>query len=298
VDSAHVVVPKAAHTELIHHLWGEKDHPPIFAEHNIPGTNVFCLKQINSKAVVFHRNKDGSLISLLSGNTNQLMVVYPFCIKDQDIALKNMQWMERLGKQPFDIILIYDQTVNNTSAIEAVAQRVFKSVQRYKYHCPPMGWPQAPNFAFQTTARTMIRFNRPWLWLEPDAIPVKPDWLTVLQREYLRAGRKFMGAVVPMMGHMNGVGIYPPNTPTIIPRGMRATSGAWDTDMRDEMIDKCHDAGHLIQHCWGISNGCAHPFNGDAPHFKNEHDLKRWLMRETVLFHRCKDGSLIDQLSK
>ncbi len=300
MDSAHVVMPQAAHTDLIHNLWGESGKPPTFAKDNIPGTNVFSLKQIKPEAVLFHRNKDGSLISLLSGNENQLLVVIPFCGKDVSITMKNLQWMEHLGgAKGFDLLLIHDQTVNYLiKEIDEVAARCFRTVQRFKYNCSVQGWPQAPNFAFRTTAHHMTGLGRPWLWLEPDAVPLKKEWLSALQREYVRHNKPFMGPIVPNMGHMNGVGIYPSNTPSLIPRAMRSSNTAWDSDMRDEMINKCHNASHLIQHCWGIVNGCAHPHGGELPHFKNAQDLKRWLLPSAVLFHRCKDGSLIDQLSK
>lgn len=299
MDAADMIVPRAAHTDLIHHLWGEKNNPPVFAETNIPGTNVFCPKQIHPEAVVFHRNKDGSLIRMLSGQTDRdLIVVISFCEKDAFIAQKNLEWINKLsGKQAYDLVLAYDQTAERYSQpIENIAIHAFRSVQKIRYHLKERGWPQAPNLVFQMIARHMQGIGRPWLWLEPDAIPIKPDWLNVLKAEYLRARRPFMGAIVPQMGHMNGVGIYPANTPELIPTGMRATSGAWDTEMRQDMIGKCHDAGHLIQHCWGIHNGCAHPHTGDLPHFRSRDDVNKWLLPSAVLFHRCKDGSLIDQL--
>lgn len=64
-SAASVTVPNAVNTPLIHHLWGEAGTPPTFQETNQPGTNVFCLAQISNKAVIFHRNKDGTLIRLL-----------------------------------------------------------------------------------------------------------------------------------------------------------------------------------------------------------------------------------------
>lgn len=60
-----ITIPMAAKTALIHNLWGERDRPPTFAVKNVPGTEVFCPEQINEGAVIFHRNKDGSLIRLL-----------------------------------------------------------------------------------------------------------------------------------------------------------------------------------------------------------------------------------------
>lgn len=62
---ASVVIPRAYNSPLFQHLWGEKDNPPTFKDQNIPGTNVFSLKQIKESAALFHRCKDGSLIDQL-----------------------------------------------------------------------------------------------------------------------------------------------------------------------------------------------------------------------------------------
>lgn len=55
------------HTDLIYHLWGEKDNPPTFVETktNFRCKQPFLLKDIPSEAVIWHRNKDGTLIDLL-----------------------------------------------------------------------------------------------------------------------------------------------------------------------------------------------------------------------------------------
>lgn len=59
------VVPNCQNTDLIHHIWGEAGHAPVFAEKSVDGTGIFCPDDIRKGAVVFHRNKDGSLIKLL-----------------------------------------------------------------------------------------------------------------------------------------------------------------------------------------------------------------------------------------
>lgn len=65
VSMTSVVVPKCHNTPLIHHLFGEMNNPPSFAERGIAGTNVFQPENIRPGAVIFHRNKDGTLMNLL-----------------------------------------------------------------------------------------------------------------------------------------------------------------------------------------------------------------------------------------
>lgn len=76
---AAAVVPQALNSALFQHLWGEMGNPPTFAEKNILGTNVFCLEQVKIDAVVFHRNKDGTLIRLLRKRLGLLPPEKTFC---------------------------------------------------------------------------------------------------------------------------------------------------------------------------------------------------------------------------
>lgn len=62
---ASVAVPRAVNSPLFQHLWGQNGNPPTFASVGVRGTRVFSPSQIQKGAVVFHRNKDGTLISLL-----------------------------------------------------------------------------------------------------------------------------------------------------------------------------------------------------------------------------------------
>lgn len=66
ISTASEAVPNAHNSKLIHHLWGEMNNPPVFADVNIPGTAQFCLKQIPEEAVIWHRDKTHSLIPLLA----------------------------------------------------------------------------------------------------------------------------------------------------------------------------------------------------------------------------------------
>jgi hypothetical protein len=61
------VVPRAQHTPLIQHVFGAPNDPPKFKDVKLEedGPNVGTLANISKEAVLFHRNKDGSLIDLL-----------------------------------------------------------------------------------------------------------------------------------------------------------------------------------------------------------------------------------------
>lgn len=104
-------VLKSCHnTKLIQHLFGEMGNPPTFAERGIPGTKVFGVDQINPGAVVFHRNKDFTLIGLLR---NRMGIARPQAPPEEPKAFFQMgrfgdlillmpaykEWADRTGRQ-------------------------------------------------------------------------------------------------------------------------------------------------------------------------------------------------------
>lgn len=304
---APAVVPLAVNSPLFQHLWGEVGNPPIFAERNVPGTNVFCLAQIKAEAALFHRQKDGSLIRLLrrqrgieDSPTSQLLVVLPFCNKDAPMFSRNLDWwLELDGKIPFDCLLSFEAGTlpHYLADMKERATRLFESVREVEYPRPPARtWP--PTIAFIQTARAVQNFwDGPWFWTEFDLIPLRRGWVQTLWAEYCRAGKPFMGPIVHTQGHMNGTGFYPADTPARIPRAMQDVTVAWDVAMKGEMMRDCHDCGGLLQHVWVVDHrGRFQPSGGGAePSFRNPAFLGQ-LLPSAVAFHRQKDGTLIQRL--
>ncbi len=143
----------------------------------------------------------------------------------------------------------------------------------------------------------MQKFNRPWLWLEPDAVVLRRDWLRVLEREYHHHQKPFFGPIVQGMGHMNGVGIYPANAQQKLKRTLSGPTGvAWDSEMMPEMIHETYDACNFIQHCWAIENGIPHPFHGADVAFPTQEHVDAWVLPSAVVFHRIKNTTLIERL--
>lgn len=305
---APAVVPEAINSPLFQHLWGETGNPPVFAERNVPGTNVYCLEQLKQGAAIFHRNKDGSLIRLLRQRRGlppdepdkKLLVVLPFCNKDASLFVKNLDWMLELdGHIPFECLLSWEEGTSrpNIHSMTTRAERLFLGVRTLEYPRPPAGcWP--PTIAFVHAARAIQNmWEGAWFWCEYDLIPIRRGWVQTLWDLYCRAGKPFMGPIVAGQGHMNGTGFYPADTPTRIPRAMLDLGAAWDVSMKEEMIRQCHDCGQLLQHVWVVDRRGRFQPNGGGPPptFRDQHSLNQ-LLPGAFAFHRSKDGTLIARL--
>lgn len=303
-----IMLKRGRHTPMIQHFYGTKALPPTFAESPGGPENTLTLGFLRREAVLFHRNKDGTLIRLLRKHLNlpemppDLVVVFPVCNKDASLLKANLDWMRELdGKLNYDALLIHDPTLDPNS-VKEFADKLdlgFRSKKRYVHPAPVYSsWPLAPNHVFQWTARHMKQFGRPWFWLEADAWPLCSGWLDTLAEEYRNCGKPVMGPVVPVMNHVNGVAIYPADFCDISPHAMSATGEAWDSACRKDLDGKIHDAGHLIQHAWGnAATGFTNWGGNGAPRFPTTAHLK-WLKPGAVLFHRSKDTTLITQLRK
>lgn len=309
---ATLAVPLAANDPLFHCFWGTQELAPVFVERRqeLHPPNQFMLEHVRAEAVLFHRNKDGSLIRLLRKKyfPNQVapveptdfVVALPFSNKDAPLQIACLKWMAEMGQRPhYDCLLAWDQTCIQpfVADMQQAAKLVFAHCQ-FLLYAPPKTtrWPQAPNWAFQQVARHMEKLKRSWLWKEPDMIPLKADWIDVLQEEYHHCQKPFMGSVVPNMHHCNGTAIYPWDLPRRCPSAMRCIGEAFDTAMAKEMMPHCHNAIHLMQHIWGLDRGEPHPSVGTPIHFDTLEQLHRWIDPQAVTFHRVKDTSLINVL--
>lgn len=137
----------------------------------------------------------------------------------------------------------------------------------------------------------------PVLWIEPDAIPLKPGWFGAIAKEYVTCKSPFMGHLEPLCQpkHLAGVAVYPPDW------RLRAPLLAGVLDAPDSRV-------------WGKGKGQA--FDTYAapdvyPQAKQARTIQQvWkapamtisrlglIDRDTVLFHQCKTGTLIRSLAQ
>jgi FkbM family methyltransferase len=220
-----------------------------------------------------------------------MIIVFPFSTRDQDLALKNATWWLELGEcKQHEALVCYDQRCNPeiVEAIGAAVLQVFGKVWRLPAPADIDGWPEGANYMFRfTSAWLAAKPQYPYfLWLEPDAIPLREGWLDKLEAEYRRGGKPFMGERVDLGEqrpdvpvHMSGVGMYHNPIYTHAGEAYRAAEVAWDIAAKDQIVPKAHWTP-MIQHYW--KHGTFTSLDGIRP--------------ETVVFHSSKDGSLIDIL--
>lgn len=241
----------------------------------------------------------------------KILTVIPFHKGDATLALQLLQFMQQLDKgkelSSRHVLLAFDQTVPDdvVQGIQAVAKDTFKVVRKMQVQIPDdrQGWPKGPNYMFQAVAQQMKETSKlPWLWLEPDCTPLAANWLVMLEEEYEASPKLFMGAMIKgiagrkEVSHMSGVGIYPPNALDYVSNAA-VFDTAFDLALADPILPRMQNTP-LIQHNWGT--------NENPPTFVPERNLTmpkevcdlKLISPKAVLFHRCKDGSLMKSISE
>src|ERR1043166_1586553 len=124
---------------------------------------------------------------------------------DRDQAIRLLEWIRELGGlgshrlylmhafdcQPVPAILPFTDVPDS----EKVANGDWQASTAARSAA-------APNSMFRTFAwHFYYAKNGPWLFLEPDAIPLKRGWLDRMESEYQVAGKPFFGAnvVIPQV---------------------------------------------------------------------------------------------------
>jgi hypothetical protein len=182
------------------------------------------------------------------------------------------------------------------------------------------GWPVGPDRMFIWTIRHLaeIENEQPWLWLEPDAPPVKARWDVLLADDYRAAGKPYYGFVrptawrdaegnlTPVEGDnmMLGVGIYPPDMhkdkellPLLNDLSLPRPSHPpvpWDIYLRWHQFRRGVHSSTLIYDRWRTCNYTRGEFDEILcePIAGERGAVGGAIPDEAVLVHGCKDGSL------
>jgi GT2 family glycosyltransferase/ADP-heptose:LPS heptosyltransferase len=222
-----------------------------------------------------------------------MLVVIPFCHKDKDAALRLLEWIGQLGANNWHhtVLFVTSATVERSELLYLMhpAKGIFGGVLGVKQNqSDDREWPC--NGMFRTTLdyieqQACVSF----LWCEPDCVPLVPDWLSQIHEAYEKCGKLVMGALHEKpTPHIASCAVYPPNFREINPEAVKATKQRWDL-VRPEITLAAAHPTNLIQHVWGEGN--------TPPSFNGEKSFEI-VSKDAVLFHRCKDGTLIDASRK
>lgn len=240
-----------------------------------------------------------------------ILVVIPFHSGDADLLVKLLDWMIHLnaeGHKKTDALLVTDDSVKEEARAAVVerTKQLFRNVRITVATIPDTHkmWPKAPNVMFEHAARQVqLTCKLPWLWLEPDSVPLKKNWLESLSEEAFFSSRLFVGDHVQgrtlkgqVLEHMSGVGIYPHNTMLHLGLDIANAEEAFDLAISEKVLKRMQKTP-LIQHHWGPAHAEPPTFSASATSASPKNTVTLSLIdSRAVLFHRCKDGSLIDLL--
>lgn len=239
-----------------------------------------------------------------------MKLVLPFYSGDAWLAIKNMKWIQELEPHiDCDCILASDDKTDH-SEVEKLAKEIFRSTAICKYGRAYLNgvemnkWPFQQNNAFANVARYMTeqKGNDPWFWLETDCCPLKAGWFQALESEYLAGNKPFGGHWNERTDIFNGVAIYPHNVAMHCEDALMAAlvvdekndnyQPPWDYYMSSRVKPMLHIMNGVMQHLWNLPDTSTEV----SPSFPDWKTVEKWVRPEVYVFHRCKDGSLIDRI--
>lgn len=226
-----------------------------------------------------------------------MLVALSYCPKDLDQAERLADWIFDLGGAKGHKLLLIRDTALPPDRVAATLGKSFDSVEVQPFVDHVKKWPDSPNAVFAQAARHIeATYPQPWLWLEPDVVPMQPGWIDALWAEYIIAKKPFSGDFVstvdPATGgkipdHCSGVAIYPGRMTQHAGSALIAGDvAAFDMVGAGQIIPQMHKS-RLLHHAWN-----------HMP-FLNWSQVEREILAfkpAACLFHASKDGSLIQLL--
>lgn len=150
-----------------------------------------------------------------------IVLVIPFCKGDGAIAEKLIDWMFSLnGRKRLGHCLLVpsmDCHAELVTKVQISAEVAFESATFHNDPTPQEGPKyQRINAKFLSAAEHIEKhFKWPFLWLEPDCVPLKSSWLDELASAYSAQPKRYMGPILkyanPDRICLSKVAIYPPD---------------------------------------------------------------------------------------
>lgn len=223
----------------------------------------------------------------------------PFAEHDEKSALQWLQWVIELGGcRGHDITLMPAKKIEKIDTLRELAGTAFRSISVLPDAEGIEGHPQGPNSMMrQAIWHFQVAEIGPWTFMEPDCIPLYPGWADDWEREYRAFAKPFMGEFRPAHDvtpdYLSGNMVIPKGgllmAPLLARRGLSidGIELAFDIVAAKETLPQAH-LTKLLQQVPKNEDGTSHSF----PDAKSLDILRPG----AVLFHPCKDGSLIDRL--
>lgn len=177
---------------------------------------------------------------------NKLSIAIPYSANDAVLAERLLDFIFFLnGRQPLGHVLLasYDVHEEMKMKVGIAAEVAFESVT--KIEVPRLQGQQQrtkteyANQLFRQVSQWMAQRTRwPWLWLEPDCVPLKKDWISVLADAYEGQPMRHLGSHMKSGDKlfMARVGIYHPG---VFSEVDKVCEGSTPCNVNANLMEKC-----------------------------------------------------------
>lgn len=223
-----------------------------------------------------------------------MILCLSFCAKDKPIAQRLANWIAELGgTNRHDLLLGYHEDTTPDGIAEVLTPH-FNHVGGFKIVEDATTYPEIANMMWKACANKVAdTFDAPWFWMEPDGVPLMPEWLDRIEDEYNEAKKPFMLdlVVTPTSRHNSGTGVYPGKVRDYTQRLWQLAGSPWDVFLAPDFMPHTHHTELIHDKFYRVWDDS----NSGPPVFPDAASLSI-IETKAVIFHRNKDGSLIDRL--
>lgn len=246
-------------------------------------------------------------------------IVFSYHKGDYELAMESAKAITAMGVNIRH--KAYVCAIDGTPKIGEITEelkRSFPEVSRIVAQDGFDGWPLGPNQMFSDVSSAMYSTNTPFLFWEPDCVPMRSGWVDELDTEYHKnpaiLGHKYQGGMASngknIYEMIVGSAVYPSNFLDFCPsarslnnynmayRSAGTIPEPWDVRCRWNFMAIGRDC-HLLRTYW---KSCNYQWqDGKIVFFANDPEAQavqgvtcpeRIVSMEAAVVHGCKDGSL------
>ena len=246
-------------------------------------------------------------------------IVFAYHNGDAELAMLSAKAIAAMG-----INMRHKATVcatEETALIGEITEELKKSfpeVKRIVAQDGFNGWPLGPNQMFADAAAQCYAVNEPWMFWEPDCVPMKTGWADDLEAEFRKEpailGHQYEGGMASngknIYKMIVGSAIYPPNFLDFCPSAQSLgnynlayrSSGSipepWDVRCRWNFLAIGRDCPLLrtywksVNYQWKDEKIVFFAEDPEAQAIQGVTCADRIISSQAVVIHGCKDGSL------
>jgi hypothetical protein len=213
----------------------------------------------------------------------------------QELGIKWLDWVAEFSAdtiRKYELVVLVRPQMRLPDSVSA-----WGKVTRFAENSFIAQYPLGPNIVFRQVLWLQYhnKIQGPFLWCEPDCVPVKKDWLDLIAAAYVSGGKPFMGNVVEVFAnqntrtrvprHMTGNAVYPDKAYLHAPKLMEAHGTPWDVLAAEQILPKMH-VTDLIQHEFR------------APEIRTLNELNTIIKPNTALYHSDKFAAIARLLGR